>query len=101
MVLSINSASLTIKGEWAAKEPFARRRSVKGRGQAPSEGAIGSGAASRLPNMGSIGELFMDGYIRFGKRSKRLVCEEKPRSKHHARAAAGKRIYGLIYCSST
>lgn len=100
MVLSINSASLTIKGEWAAKEPFARRRSVKGRGQAPLEGAIGSGAASRLPNMGSIGELFMDGYIRFGKRSKRLVCEEKPRSKHHAKAAAGKRIYWLLYCFS-
>lgn len=44
---------------------------------------IGSGATSVLPNMDSIGELFMDGYISFGKRSKRLVCEEKPWCKHH------------------
>lgn len=43
------------------------------RGRADSAGGIGSAATSLTPNMGSIGELFMDGYIRFGKRSERLV----------------------------
>lgn len=43
------------------------------RGQRDLTGWIGSGPASLMPNMGSIGELFMDGYIRFGKRSERLV----------------------------
>lgn len=46
---------------------------MKRRGHADSAGGIGSGATSLTPNMGSIGELFMDGYIRFGRRSKRLV----------------------------
>lgn len=53
------------------------------RGEADSAGRIGSGATSLMPNMGWIGELFMDGYIRFGKRSERLVREEKPWCKHH------------------
>lgn len=65
-------------GDNGALRWCAERRGVRqSRGR-----AIGSVATSLAPNMGSIGELFMDGYIRFGKRSKRLVREEKPRRKH-------------------
>lgn len=56
---------------------------MEGRSQADVAGGIGSGATSLTPNMGSIGELFMDWYIRFGRRSERLVREEQPWSKHH------------------
>lgn len=37
-----------------------------GVGGGVSPGRIGSRVQSLTPNMGSIGELFMDGYIRFG-----------------------------------
>lgn len=72
--LSINSSARLFKANGAVVEARlsgggARRGGVT----AGSGGRIGSGGTSLTLNMGSIGELFMDGYIRFGRRSKRLV----------------------------